>query len=157
MSHEVMVVCAGSKLTGKTAADAEVLDGLDGGTFRCVLTEPSSRSVSAIRLWWSVCGMIADNYPGDLTREAVSDVLKIQCGHMTLWKDAAGAYRRSPKSIAFNKMPQADFSALIDKALGAASELFGPGLAEAARAELARIAAPDLKEIAAWDFRENVS
>jgi len=141
MSHDLIVICEGGKLAGKTAADAEVLDGLDGSTFRAVLTEPSNRSMSQLRLWWAVCGMIADNYPGDLTAEQVSDVLKVESGHANVWKDASGIWRRTPKSIAFNKLPQDKFSALMDLMLGRASELFGIGLAEAARAELNRIAA----------------
>ena len=148
MAHDLIVICKGGKLAGKTSVDAEALDALEGTTFRAVLTEPSSRSMSALKLWWAICGMIADNYPGDLSAEQVSDVLKIESGHANVWRDARGSWRRTPRSIAFNKLSQEKFSALLDVAFGKASELFGIGLAEAARAELNRIAASDLTKVA---------
>jgi hypothetical protein len=143
---DVLVSAESGHLVGKTPADAEAICELDGGVFRAVLTVPAGRSPSQMRLWWAVCGMIADNFDSYiLTAENVSDILKLECGHCVVWRDAAGAYRRSPKSIAFNKLDQAAFTALLDTMLGKASELFGAGLADAARDELTRIAAPDLR------------
>ena len=150
MSTEIIVTAEHGHLVGKTSADAEALCELDGQTLRAVLTVPAGRSLSQLNLWWAVCSMIADNYAGTgmLTREIVSDILKIECGHCFVWRDAGKSYHRAPRSIAMNKMSSADFSALMDRMLGAASELFGAGLAQAARDELDKIAAPDLRNAA---------
>lgn len=148
MSHEVIVQAEAGRLVGRTAHDAEVLAELEGGTYRAVLTIPRGRSLSQLNLWWAMCGLIAENYGDDLTKDEVSDVLKIECGHCRVWKDAQGLYRRSPKSIAFNALAAPDFSALLDKAFGKAAELFGAGLSEAVRAELDAMAAPEMARAA---------
>ena len=149
MSTEIIVTASNGHLSGKTAADAEAIAELeDGATYRAVLTEPSNRSLSQLRLWWRVCEMIADNYPGDLTKDDVDGVLRIECGHSTVWKDAGGTYRRSPKSIGFAKMGQAEFNALMDLMWSHAGRLFGGELSQAVRDELDRMAAPMLKDAA---------
>jgi hypothetical protein len=51
---------------------------------------------------------------------------------------ADGTYRLQPLSISFNKLGQDEFNTLMDKAMQVASVKFGPGLAEAARAEMER-------------------
>ena len=142
MATEAMVsVGTDGRISGATAGDAETLADLAGGTYRCVLTTPRGRSPSQLGLWWALCTMIADNHPADLTKENVSDTLKIECGHARVWKDATGLFRRSPKSIAFNAMPPDAFSALLDRALSKSDDLFGEGLTDAVRAELARMGA----------------
>lgn len=149
MATEVIVsIDDAGRVSGATASDAEILAGLAGGSYRAVLTQPRGRSLSALGLWWALCGMIADNHPADLTKEAVSDVLKVECGHAQVWQDAAGQYRRTPKSIAFNAMSGEDFGKLLDKALFKASILFGDDLTAAVVAELERMGAPDLREAA---------
>lgn len=133
---------------GATASDAEALSSLAGSTYRAVLTQPRGRSLSQMGLWWAMCGLIADNHPADLTKENVSDTLKIECGHASIWKDCTGLYRRSPKSIAFNAMSAEDFSRLLDTALVKAGPLFGDDLTAAVIAELESMGAPDLREAA---------
>jgi hypothetical protein len=107
MATEVMIRVSGGRLSPLTAADDELLGDLEGGDYRAVLTQPKGqRSLSQLGLWWKLCEIIADNFAGeDLDKESVSDVLKIECGHAKVWRDGKGSYRRSPKSIAFNKMP----------------------------------------------------
>lgn len=145
MATEVMLtIGADGRPFGATAADAEALAGLAGATYRAVLTQPRGRSMSQLGLWWSLCGLIADNHPADLTKESVSDTLKIECGHAHVWQDASGLYRRSPKSIAFNAMSSEAFSKLLDLALVKASLLFGDDLTLAVRRELESMGAPDL-------------
>lgn len=146
MATEVMVrIDEQGRASGATASDAETLAEMAGATYRAVLTVPrAGRSLSQLGLWWAVCGLIADNHPGGLTKENVSDVLKIECGHAHVWKDCTGLYRRSPKSIAFNAFPAADFSKLLDKALTAAGPLFGNDLTLAVIRELESMGAPDL-------------
>jgi hypothetical protein len=140
MATEAMVtVGEDGRISGATASDAETLADLAGGTYRAVLTVPRGRSLDQLGLWWAMCGLISDNHPADLTKENVSDTLKIECGHAHVWQDAAGFYRRSPKSIAFNKLDGASFSRLLDRALAKAADLFGAGLSDAVRTELTRM------------------
>jgi hypothetical protein len=142
MATEAMVtVGPDGRISGATASDAETLADLAGGTYRCVLTTPRGRSLGQLGLWWAMCGLIADNHPADLTKENVSDTLKIECGHARVWQDSTGLYRRSPKSIAFNAMPPDAFSALLDRALAKSDDLFGEGLTDAVRGELASMGA----------------
>lgn len=149
MASEVMLtVGADGKPYGATASDAEALAGLAGATYRAVLTQPRGRSLSQLGLWWSLCGLIADNHPADLTKDEVSDVLKIECGHVKVWKDNKGLFRRSPKSIAFNALSAEDFSKLLDVALMKAGALFGDDLTLAVIRELESMGAPDLRRAA---------
>lgn len=137
MASEVMLaVGEGGRVSGATASDAELLASLAGATYRAVLTQPRGRSLSQMGLYWAMCGLIADNHPADLSKDEVSDVLKIECGHVRVWQDAKGVYRRTPKSIAFNAMSPADFRQFLDLALIKASGLFGEGLTDAVRREL---------------------
>lgn len=140
MATEAMVtVDDQGRVSGATASDAEVLAELAGSTYRAVLTTPKGRSLDQLGLWWSFCGLIAENYGGDtLTKDNVSDALKIECGHATVWQDHTGLFRRSPKSIAFNKLDGPEFSALLDRAFAKAGEMFGHELAEAVQAEIER-------------------
>lgn len=149
MATEVMLtVGEDGRVSGATASDAETLASLAGSTYRAVLTRPRGRSLDALGLWWAMCQLIADNHPADLTKDNVSDTLKIECGHANVWKDCTGLYRRSPKSIAFNAMSGEDFSKLLDLALVKAGPLFGDDLTAAVIAELEKMGAPDLREAA---------
>lgn len=149
MATEAMVTFdAEGRPSGATSSDAETLASLAGATYRAVFTQPRGRSLSQLGLWFSMCGLIANNHPADLTKDNVSDTLKIECGHATVWKDATGLYRRSPKSIAFNAMPADAFSQLLDRALMKAGPLFGDDLTLAVIRELESMGAPDLKEAA---------
>lgn len=149
MATEVLLsIDAAGRPSGATAADAETLASLAGGSYRAVLTSPRGRSLTQLGLFWTLCGMIADNFPGDLAKENVADVLKIECGHASVWKDAEGQFRRSPKSIAFNAMSSDDFGRFLDLALTKARLLFGAGLTDAVVAELDLMAGGAMREAA---------
>lgn len=148
MATEIMVEPYNGRLRGVTAADAEAIALLEGAAYRAVLTVPQGRSLSQLGLWFHICQMIAENSPGGWTKDEVDQTLRLACGHTNVRRDVRGVYYRTPKSIAFNKMDGPAFGALVDLMLGKAGELFGAGLAEAARAELDRIAAPDLSRAA---------
>lgn len=150
MATEAMVTIDNQgRAVGATASDAEALCALAGSTFRAVLTTPRGRSLGQLGLWWAMCGLISDNHPADLTKDNVSDVLKIECGHAHVWKDHAGQFRRSPKSIAFNAMSAAEFSLLLDVALAKAAVLFGDDLTQAVAGELMSMGAYETERVAA--------
>lgn len=143
MAHELLIEIKGGKVSGKTAADAETLAELEGGTYRAVLTEPQTRSWSQLKLFWKFCEMIADNHPDSFHKNEVADALKIGCGHSRAARMADGTYMRFPRSIAFNNMPAEAFSKFMDHAFDVAGAMFGPALSIAARDELARLTEAD--------------
>lgn len=154
MATEAMVtVDDQGRISGATAADAEVLAELAGSTYRAVLTTPKGRSLDQLGLWWSFCQMIAENYGGDsFKKRNVSDALLIECGHATVWQDHTGLFRRSPRSIAFNNMDGPEFSAVLDEAFAKAGPMFGHELVEAVIEKIERLRdqarAADLKRAA---------
>lgn len=150
MATECMVtIDEQGRASGVTASDAEDMAAMAGGTFRAVFTTPKGRSLSQTALYFVMCTIIAENYPGDLTKDAVDHILRIECGHYTVTKLCTDTYVRSAKSIKFNKMPPDAFARHLDQSLAKVAVLFGPGLAAAAAEELARLAAPDLQRLAA--------
>jgi hypothetical protein len=115
-------------------ADAEALAALEGETVKAVLTQRKGRSSPQLRLWWAYMTLITDNLPedfGDVSKDSVSDLVKIEAGHSLVFRDAKGRYREIPRSIAFAKLDQAAFNELIEKAHGAAARLFGKSLSSA--------------------------
>lgn len=145
MATEVMVtIDEQGRATGATASDAHDLSLLAGATYRAVLTTPKGRSLSQTALYFVMCDLIAENFPGDLTKDAVDHILRIECGHYTPLRLCDDTYVRTAKSIAFNKMTTDQFTAFLDRALAVAAAKFGDGLAAAAAEELARIVSPDL-------------
>lgn len=141
MATEFLGEVRGGRLTGKTGSDAETLNDMEGGTYRVVCTVPRGRSLDQLALWHGMCGLIAENAPGDLTKDQVHHILKIECGAARPVRLPDGTYYRVAKSIAFNQMPAPEFGALLDRAFGVAAAKFGPALSDAVRAELDRMAA----------------
>jgi len=139
MSTEAFVRIENGHAVGLTAHDAELLAELEGGDYRCVLTTPRGRSVPQNNLFHAFCGFIADNYPGDVDKESVKSVLKIECGHCHVLKLADGTYVRAAKSIAFNAMPAEAFTEFMNHAFDVAAIKFGGELATAALSKMVQL------------------
>jgi hypothetical protein len=138
---ECMVKIEKGHAVGLTAGDAATLADAEGGEYKAQFVKPRGRSIDQLGLWWSVCGMIADNYETEffqLTKEFVSDTLKVGSGHYMAIELADKTFRLQPKSIAFNKLGQNEFNSIMDRAMHVAGVKFGPGLAKAAREEMER-------------------
>lgn len=71
------------------------------------------RSLPMLRLYWSLCGTIAEAIGAN--RENVSDVIKLRSGHFVVVETKSGRVQL-PRSISFAKMDQAEFKAFFDKA-----------------------------------------
>ena len=148
MSHEAIIRIEQGRAVARTAHDAETLSEMEGGEYRAVFTSPRGRSLSQMALFWVFCGVIADNYPGDVTKEAVAQVLKLEAGAYTVIQLADKTYVRVPKSIAFNAMEPEVFTKFMDRAFAAAAAKFGAELTEAGRDEMYRISTPMLQRVA---------
>ncbi len=143
---EALVTYADGKLVPVTPADAEALDELEPGvTYRVKPAKAKGgRSWSQLALFWVMCSLLAENGPGDLTKEQVAHLLKIEGGHADVVKLANDSFARVARSIAFNRMSAEEFGRFLDGPGGAfdtAARLFGPALAEAVRGELDRMIA----------------
>lgn len=108
-----------------------------GEVVRCDIKKPrDSRSSQQLRLYWKLCQVVLENTDGQFaSREQVSDYLKIQAGHCdqahikipdgdgfqtVLWLQ--------PRSIAFDKMDQAQFQDYWGKALDVVVGRIIPGM-----------------------------
>ncbi len=81
-----------------------------GKSLRVEVRQP--RNVQHHRLYWALCKRIADGIGS--TAENVSDVLKIATGHVNIIRTKSYGDVKVPKSIAFAKMDQAEFSAFFE-------------------------------------------
>lgn len=142
MSFEAIVRIENGHAVGRTVHDAAVLHEVEGGEYRAVFTTPRGRSVPQNNLFHAFCQFIADNYPGDLDKEAVKAVLKIEAGHCNVLRLADGTYVRAAKSIAFNAMSSGEFTAFMDRAFDVAAIKFGGELTAAARRQMDEMSAP---------------
>ncbi len=142
--EELRVRVEEGRLVPVLAQDKDVIAGLgEGDEYVARLTSPRSRSLTQLRLWWVVCGMIADNFEHpegwELTKDHIDRVLRIGAGHSDVCELADGTYQFFPRSIGFNSLSQEDFNLLMDRAFTVAAVKFGPALAQAAKEELDRI------------------
>ena len=75
------------------------------------------RSIQQLRLWWSLCGLMAEHsiFP---TQVAASNAIKISCGHFdqVIMPDT-GEVHLIPRSIAFQSLPQHEFQEIFTAAL----------------------------------------
>lgn len=142
MAHDLPVKVERGHLVPLMSAGAELLDSLDGQEYRCVLTVAKGRSYPQLKLYFAMCGLVADNYESDattMTKDIVDQFLRIETGHCTVVGFPDGSYRMFPKSIAFDKMEPDDFNAFIDRAMNVVAAKFGPELGDAVRTELYRM------------------
>lgn len=139
MAAELLVSIENGRAVGRTPHDAEVLAELEGGEYRAVLTTPRGRSVPQNNLFHAFCSFIAANYPGDVDKNSIKSVLKIECGHCHVLKLADGTYVRAAKSIAFNEMSSDAFTEFMNRAFDVAAIKFGPELATAALVKMTEL------------------
>lgn len=100
----------------------EVLKGIPlGATVQVEVTRP--RNLNHMRLYWALCGAIADGIGAD--RENISDVIKLRTGHFTVVQTKTERLK-FPKSISFGKLTQAEFSEFFNRACMVVCEEFIP-------------------------------
>lgn len=91
----------------------DVLQGVPlGALVQVDVTRP--RNIARHRLYWLLCGRIAQSITGNLTAENISDILKIETGHCKIIKGVRDLYKL-PRSIAFHKMEEPEFAAFLDR------------------------------------------
>lgn len=86
-----------------------------------------ARNPRRFRLYWALVDICMQNTDLSLSKEAWSDYLKILAGHVEVVK-RQGEIIQLPKSIAFNALSEADFTALMDRLFDAVRTKVIPGL-----------------------------
>ena len=92
------------------------------------------RNIRRLRLYWTICQHIADAL-GNVTRDNVSDVLKIESGHYRVLRGKTSTWR-VPSSISVSGMSEDDFIVFLDRAKVVIQEQWFPGMAAEVRAEI---------------------
>ena len=141
MAYDLQVKVERGHLVAVMADGAETLDGLEGETFRAVLTQAKGRSYPQLKLYFAMIKMLVDNFDGEqnVSKNAIDQFIRIETGHADAVKFADGTYRFFARSIAFNKMEPEAFNKFLDKAFDVVAMKFGPVLADSVRAELFKL------------------
>lgn len=74
------------------------------------------RNVKFHRWYWALMTIVANNMPGEIDPETVSDVIKIRAGHVQVVRTARGEVFL-PRSISFAKMDETAFREFVDRAI----------------------------------------
>lgn len=98
----------------------------DGAIVRAEITRPSQRSIQHHRLFFALVSIVAEQM--DWTREQMLCWAKVAVGHCEAVQDRDGVITQVPKSIAFARMTQSEFTAFFDAAVKAILDrLLPPG------------------------------
>jgi hypothetical protein len=94
----------------------------------CIGDIRGARNVEQFNLFWALCGLVAE--ARDVPKEVVKDWLleKQSLVDVVFYPD--GAMRIRPRSIKWESMEQAKFSAFMDLAIPAIAELLGAAPAD---------------------------
>ena len=95
------------------------------------------RNPKQLRLWWALCGVLAEYADWCSSREDASDWLKLSIGHADFITSPDGKQWVRPRSIAFGNCSQERFHEILDAAIKVIVEKIMVGTkSEALRAEL---------------------
>lgn len=80
------------------------------------------------RLYWALVGIVHHNQDRYETTEQLHSAIKIAAGHYELLTMPNGNEYKIPRSIAFDKMDQTEFSAFYDRVCDLVAKHFLPGV-----------------------------
>lgn len=80
------------------------------------------------RLYWALIGIVHHNQDRYETTEQLHSALKIAAGHYDLLTMPSGQEYKIPRSIAFDKMDQVEFSQFYDRVCDLIAKHFLPGV-----------------------------
>jgi hypothetical protein len=95
----------------------------DGAEF--IAETRGARNLKQLRMWWTLCQMLADNDTDYDTRDKASNGLKLALKHVHTFLDRDGILHISPASIAFESMTQEEFNPLFKAAIDKVAEWLG--------------------------------
>lgn len=98
------------------------------------------RSVRQLNLYWALMTLLADNCDDFASKESASDIIKIDCGEVNYFlHPKTGEIFGSPRSIAFESMPQDRFNRFMNRVLWVIESKYLPDSSEALRKEMYRM------------------
>lgn len=111
---------AGNLKPADPESEAAIRELKIGVTYRADVVVP--RNYKRLQWWWKLCSIVAENSEHYPSSEAVSDMLKLKCGHFNTIvvpgrNEGDWVTQYTPKSIAFASMSEPDFSILCEKAV----------------------------------------
>jgi hypothetical protein len=86
------------------------------------------RNINHHRLYFALVDVVFDNQERYETRDQLHNALKLATGIYDLLELPNGAQYKIPRSIAFHKMNQAEFSAFYDRVCDVIAKHFLPGV-----------------------------
>jgi hypothetical protein len=140
--HYIYMKREGMTLVPADAKSEDMLRKVPEGRELMVRTV-TARNVKQHRLFWTVAGMVADNSLDFEDAEHVVEQIKYHTGHVIrrafyLPDAEQWVYKVSPKSIAFQSMPQEEFGEFFRQAVDVITVEYMPGIQpEQIRAEIA--------------------
>jgi hypothetical protein len=86
------------------------------------------RSLPRNSYYWVILQVVVDNSECFATKESLHKTLLLACGVVEPIVDLDGEITMAPASTAFDKMPEGEFKAYFDKAMGLISTKIIPGM-----------------------------
>lgn len=84
-----------------------------------------ARNLKQLKMWWTLCEMVAENHPIITTKTSASDNLKLALHCIETFLSPDGRLHIKPKSIAFESMTQEEFNPLFKLAIDKVAEWLG--------------------------------
>jgi hypothetical protein len=100
----------------------------DGAEF--IAETRGARNLKQLKMWWTLCGLLADNDTEYDTKEIASNGLKLALKHVDTFLDRDGNLHISPASIAFESLTQEAFNPIFKAAIDKVAEWLGNSPAE---------------------------
>lgn len=102
------------------------------------------------RLFWALVQIIKENTDARQSTDAIADYLKIRGGHVEVFRRPGGVIVEVPKSIAFSKCTEGEFSEFLSRLMDVVRQEIIPGLdGNELRRELEQIAGVKVEDKAA--------
>lgn len=109
----IMAVRRGDFLQAYAPLDSELIRALPAGKpLKVAVTQPR-RSSPQNRLYRALLGLIADNMDQDVTPDALHEWFKMRLGVTSEIKLRSGEIQTVTRSVAFDKMDHAEFTAFL--------------------------------------------
>lgn len=123
----IAMVRRGHFLAPYATADALELEALPSGVPLKVRVS-RGRSAPQLRLYWALLGKVAENLDQDVTPEDLHEWLKLKLGYVRPIRLRNGQIAEVARSVAFDKMGHADFTAYMTAVKALLTEHIIPGV-----------------------------
>ena len=129
MAVEFFARRQGDRLSPTGPAEQEAMLNLAGDVdYRVVCTRAGGRSIKHHRLLFALIKIARENYDGEISTDAVKEILKLRTGHVRVVALPSGEVVMFPASISFEAMDQDAFNKWFPRAVDVLCRDFIPGL-----------------------------